>query len=183
MMRRMRRLLWLFTSCALVACTQTRSPPTPPASAYEGPSSTEAIGRATLEDEVLDTAILEAVLDDAGFVGGVSRLWSPPHEAAVREVEIRALRFSSPDGAASYLEWIRGHPQDMVGGGTVTMTGDRVILAHEPGGCCPGKDTSQVVAAWADRDVVWVVRLGGPQADIRAVQDVADAIGRGIDGA
>ena len=184
MMRRMRRLAWLLSASLAVACAQDPAPaPTPPAGAYEGGSRAGAIDRTSLEEEVTDAGILNQVLDEAGFAGGTFRRWSLTHAAGIRQVEVRALRFSSAQGAATYLGWVSEHPEDLVGGGTAATVSDRVVLSHEPGGCCPGKDTSLVVAAWTDGDVVWMVRLGGPEADAAAAHEVADAIEGGTDGA
>jgi hypothetical protein len=183
MMRRMRLRVGLAVAIILASCaTQAPAAPVPPASAYEGASTSGGLDREALEDEVLDPASLGAALDDAGFGSGAYRRWALARTAGVRELEARALRFGSDDGARTYLAWLRAHPAEVVGSGSVEEQGDHLVFAHEPDGCCPGKDTSRVVVAWAAGDLVWWVHAAGPQADLSAAMSVVNAIEGGTDG-
>jgi hypothetical protein len=152
-------------------------PPTPAAAAFDAPSTTSAIDEAALLDETAARDELRTVLEDAGFTGGVARTWTAGRDADVQGVEVRTLRFSDPDGAAAYLSWATEHAADLIGEASPAPgAAGYAVFTHEPGGCCPNKDTTSAVAVWRSDDVVWIATARGPGVTAATVTAVADAV-------
>jgi hypothetical protein len=119
---------------------------------------------------------MAALLDDAGFEGGIARAWTDRPSTGIRRVEARALRFTDVEGAAVYAAWVRENPADLLGDARQVATDPFEVFAHEPGGCCPNKDASQYLVTWTDGDVVWTVTVLGPDANEEAATAIATAI-------
>ncbi len=175
-MGRMRNLA-LVAALLLAGCGPDPPPaPTAPASAFDGPTSAEVLDETTLADEVLDGEVLLGLLDDTGFAGGTVRTWEGSRETGIRGVEARALRFDSVDAAETYLAWVEGHPEDLIGSADPVRVGGGVAFVHEPAGCCPNKDTTRVLAAWTAGGVAWTVVVSGPATTVADATAVMDAI-------
>ncbi|HEX6844367.1 MAG TPA: hypothetical protein VF235_04545, partial [Actinomycetota bacterium] len=167
-----------------LACGAAAAPaPTAPADAFEAGSTTAEIDVADLTDGALDPEGLADLLASAGFADATVRTWTTSATAGIRRVEARALRFADGEGAAAYLDWIEEHPADLVGGATRVAEDPYLLFAHEPGGCCPNKDVTQVLAAWAAGDVVWTLTVTGPEASEATATEIASAIEGSDDGA
>jgi hypothetical protein len=165
------------------ACGDAEPPPVPPARAFDAGSTTTVLRAADLAQEARDPDELADLLAGAGFAGASVRTWTTTATAGIRRVEARALRFADEDGAAAYVAWVRANPADLVGGATEVADSPYLVFAHEPGGCCPNKDVTQVLAAWATGDVAWTVTVLGPEATPGTATTIARAIEGGGDGA
>jgi hypothetical protein len=168
---RKRVVVWLAVA---VACAgpSVAAPPTPPADAHDGASEVAALDAPSLIEGSSDGGALSDLFEDEGFGGAVARTWTGASSGDIRLVEIRVHRFAAGDGAAAFLGWVGEHPEDLIGAADqVRSTDEELVFTHEPGGCCP-KDTSSVLEAWTDGDLVWTVVVAGPSATVA----VADGI-------
>lgn len=173
----MRATLTLLLFLTLSACTDvTPVPPVLPADALPGmESEVAAVDANVLASDALDPGRLDRLLDDAGYLSGRERTFSGPGERFSLAVT-RVLVFSSSDGAASYVGWLRAHPNDLLGTAVklepLELPGDPFLLVHTPGGCCP-KDVPIYVSAWRRGSIVLFLRASGRQADQGSVQELA----------
>jgi hypothetical protein len=137
-----------------------------------------SLDAATLSTDALDPASLSAVLSDAGFDLGIERRFTARGKA-LTEVVARVLHFRSPRGARSYLAWIRGHGDDLLGSRTKSADGPgvpgAVAFFHGVSGCCT-KDTFQYFAAWSRGTYALTLRIGGPHAGVRSAIPLARAL-------
>jgi hypothetical protein len=170
------RVLLLVLS--LTACADEVTPVAPvlPADALPGmESELAAVDANMLASDALDPGQLGGLLDDAGFLSGRERTFSGPGER-FSLVVTRVLVFASSAGAASYVGWLRGHPEDLLGTAQtlepLELPGDPFLLGHRPGGCCP-KDVPVYVSAWRRGSTVLFLRASGRRADPVSVQDLA----------
>jgi hypothetical protein len=143
-------------------------------------SEDSIIDAKTLAGDALDPEELTHLLDDAGFLAGRERTFSGPGERFSLAVT-RVLMFSSIDGAASYLGWLRDHPEDLLGSAEaldpLDLPGDPFLMIHTPGGCCP-KEVPIYLSAWQRGSTVVFLRASGRQADPGAVQELAAELDR-----
>jgi hypothetical protein len=137
-----------------------------------------SLDAAALSTDALDPASLSAVLSEAGFDLGIERRFTARGKA-LTEVVTRVLHFRSPRGARSYLAWIRGHGDDLLGSRTKSAQGPgvpgAVAFFHGVSGCCT-KDTFQYLAAWSRGTYVDTLRIGGPHAGVRSAAPLAQAL-------
>jgi hypothetical protein len=168
----------LLLTLILSACAgnATPIPPSLPAAALPGMESEDSIIDAkTLAGDALDSEELTHLLDDAGFLAGRERTFSGPGQRFSLAVT-RVLVFASSDGAASYVAWLRDHPEDLVGRAQrlepLELPGEPFLLVHTPGGCCP-KEVPIYLSAWQRGATVVFLRASGRQADPGAVQELA----------
>jgi hypothetical protein len=123
-----------------------------------------------LSTDALHPASLSAVLSERRFTA---------RGKALSEVVSRVLRFGSSRGARSYLDWIRGHGDDLLGSRTKSAEGPGVPGAiaffHGVSGCCT-KDTFQYFAAWSRGTYAVTLRIGGPHAGVRSAAPLARAL-------
>jgi hypothetical protein len=130
------------------------------------PTTTTVLGAADVASEAVDADVLSDLLETAGFESGVRRSYIGAG-LSIRRLDVRVLRFQSSAGAASYLEWLRGHVADLIGdvdpSEELRVRGVPVFV-HVPDGCCP-REPAVALAAWLRaRDVVRVI-VAGPAAD------------------
>lgn len=134
-----------------------------------------AVDAAMLTRDALDPEQLDRLLDDAGFVLGRERTFSGPG-ARFSLAVTRILIFSSPDGAAAYVAWLRDHPDELIGVARrlqpLDLPGDPFLFVHTPGGCCP-KDVPIYVSSWRRGSTVVFLRASGRRADPGSVQELA----------
>jgi hypothetical protein len=169
------RAVMLFVSISACA-DNTPVPPVLPADALPGMESEVATVDATvLARDALDAAELDRLLDEAGFLAGRERTFSGPGERFSLAVT-RVLVFASSEGAASYVAWLRDHPEDLLGRTQrlepLELPGEPFLLVHTPGGCCP-KEVPIYLSAWQRGSTVVFLRASGRQADPGAVQGLA----------
>ena len=170
------RALLLFLVLSACADDGTPVPPVLPADALPGMESEDTVVDAgVLARDALDPEALDRLLDDAGFVSGRGRTFSGPGERFSLAVT-RVLVFASPDGAASYVGWLREHPKGLLGSAEplapLELPGDPFLLVHTPGGCCP-KAVPIYLSAWQRGSSVLFVRVSGRGADPSSVQQLA----------
>ncbi|MDP9302562.1 MAG: hypothetical protein M3P43_16965 [Actinomycetota bacterium] len=133
---------------------------------------------ATLSADALDPSSLDVVLAGAGFETGIERRftarWKP-----VTEVVVRALRFASPDGASTYLAWLRTHAADVLGSQTQVSDppsfADAIAFTHAPCTSCT-KDTFQYFAAWTHGQYALTLLVGGPRAGRSTATPLAEEL-------
>jgi hypothetical protein len=53
---------------------------------------------------------------------------------------------------------------------------DAQVHHHEPDDCCPNKDTTWLLSAWREGDVVWTVQIGGPGANRAALAEIVEEV-------
>lgn len=131
----------------------------------------------TVAADAPDPAELMTVLEGAGFAAGRQRTWTDPERA--RRAVVRVLGFGTPEGAASYLAWLRGHADDVIGTSRETtaleLPSPSFLAVHEPSGCCP-KETRTYLAAWREGTRVISIQVGGRHPRRRDAQELAAAL-------
>ena len=175
-----RPLLVLAIGATLIAACGADPAPSVPAGTYPGlrAGGLLRLEVETLADDAVEPAALRTLLDEAGFTVAVERTFVG--SAAVRSVTARIVQFSSADGAARYLGWLRSHAADLLGeseraqgielpGGT-----EAVSFTAAPRGCC-AKAMTTSLAAWQRGSKVFTVLAVGPAADEAGVADLARA--------
>jgi hypothetical protein len=177
MARNASRAWWpLLVFVVLTGCAN--QPPVSPVSAdlLEGASQARPLTAANLAEETPDES-LAAVLDEAGFTGAAERTWTDRGGDIWRTV-VRVLRFRSPGGATSYLDWADAHVDALLGPSTAVDGPDGLLLfEREPSACCPNKGEAQALALTAADDTVLSVTLSGPGADARAAAALLARVG------
>ena len=163
----------------VVACSpETQSPPPLPPIDLPGMRSELAPMTADrLARDALEPAALASLLDDAGYRSGAERTYAGPGERFSLAIT-RVLAFDDEGGAESYLDWLRSHPDDLLGSAErlppLDLPGSFVAV-HLPGGCCP-KAVPIYLSAWRRGPTVLSVRASGRQADPDAVAELAAAL-------
>jgi hypothetical protein len=117
--RRQLALLLLVVAAAGCGSDERAAPPSPPptlpASALPQLDASERVlGEKTLADEAFQPDELASLLDDAGYLTGREREFSGK-SPTFDHVVARTLVFEDPDGAESYLGWLRQHPDEVLG--------------------------------------------------------------------
>jgi hypothetical protein len=139
-------------------------------------SQTSTIGFQAVTAEALDPADLEGVLQDAGFLSGRERRFSG-RTSGFTNVVTRVLAFETPDGATAYVDWVRSHPDNLIGKFTaeepLDLPGSPFLAVHAPDPCCP-KDLPIYLSAWRRDTFVLFVRASGPGAGRRNVTQLAE---------
>lgn len=145
-----------------------RAPATlPPDALPELSSERRELDRAALAEDSFAPHALAKLLDEAGYDVGVEREFVG-HGAVFDRVVARALRFESPQGAESYLRWIRRHGDDLLGDTEseppLRLGSSGVLLALVRCGTCK-KELPAYVAAWRRDDVVLSLLASGRGVD------------------
>ena len=143
-----------------------------PAGALPGrPSKVVELDAAGLAADSIDTASLETLLIDAGFVAGTERRFSKTADGR-RRVTARVLAFETAQGAERYLAWLAGHVAEIIGDAEAiqdprTPAGG-VVFVHEPTGCCH-LETRLFLGAWRHDATVLTLKVGGQSIRLGAV--------------
>jgi hypothetical protein len=107
---------------------------------------------------------------------GTERTWTD-RQSDVWRTLVQGLRFDSPEGARTYLDWIRANPSLLIGAATPARGDDDVVVfEHEPDDCCPNKDVSGALAAATRGEIVWIATLMGPGADAHGARKLFDEL-------
>lgn len=138
-----------------------------PAAALPGaPADPVALDAAALAVDAVDAAGLVSLLDRAGFVGGTQRQFSRVRNGR-RRIVVRILAFERPDGAATYLSWLRDHAEDVIGDAAPTADlrapSDGVVFVHQPNPCCHN-ETRLFLAMWREDARVITIEIAGEGA-------------------
>ena len=145
-----------------------RAPATlPPDALPELSSERRELDRPALAEDSFAPDALAKLLEEAGYEVGVEREFVG-RGAVFDRVVARALRFESPQGAESYLRWVRSHGDELLGDTKteppLRLGSSRVLLALVPCGACK-KELPAYVAAWRRDDVVLSLLASGRGVD------------------
>jgi hypothetical protein len=95
------------------------------------------------------------------------------------------LAFGSPEGADSYLGWLRDHVDEVIGTAELldppALPGGSLLALSEPGDCCP-KATDVYLIAWRKGSSVLSLEVGGEAVDEALVTDLAMTLDRAVGG-
>ena len=129
----------------------------------------------SLSADALDGSALEELLGGAGFQTGTERRFTARHRP-LTEVVARVLRFTSADGAQTYVSWLGDHGADLMGSLTRVAEApdlpDAVAFTHGISGCCT-KDTFGYFVAWTRGSYAITLQVGGPAAGARSAAPLA----------
>jgi hypothetical protein len=145
----------------------------------------EILGAPSVARDALDPPTLERLLEDGGYVSGRQQLFSGAGERFSLAIA-RVLVFGSPAGAGRYVEWLRTHPEDLLGTAEMLdpldLPGSPFLMVHRPTGCCP-KEVPIYLSAWRRGATVLFLRASGRSTDVAAVQDLAVELDLAAEGA
>jgi hypothetical protein len=154
-------------------------PPTLPAAALpELASRARALDADALAADALRPAPLASLLEEAGFEGGSEREFSGK-TTTFDHVVARALRFESAQGAEAYLDWLRGHGNDILGRAVPAElaspgeSGVAFVLARC--GTCK-KEVPTFLAGWRRGTTVLSLLAAGPGANPERFDSLASEL-------
>jgi hypothetical protein len=131
-----------------------------------------------LSADALDPPSLVSVLNGAGFEVGREGTFTSRRKGLTIVIS-RVLRFDSSTGAIGYLDWLRTHPEDLLGSTTVVSDApdlpEAIAFSHPPCASC-AKDTYWYFAAWTRGVYAVTLRAGGPQAGPEVAAPLAKAL-------
>jgi hypothetical protein len=138
-----------------------------PRTALPGNSADPAdLDASSIASDAVDVAALEALLDQAGFVGGTQRQFSRVHGGR-RRILARVLAFQTQEGASAYVAWLRDHGDEVIGKATpsadLRVPRHGVVLVHEPNPCCHN-ETRMFLAMWHEGATVVTIQIAGEGA-------------------
>jgi hypothetical protein len=153
-------------------------PPQVPAIELRGmQSELTTVTAERLARDALEPEVLASLLEDAGYRSGAERTYAGPG-ARFSLAITRVLSFEDPDGAETYLDWLRDHSSDLLGTADPLPPLDlpgSFVAVHLPGGCCP-KAVPVYLSAWRRGSSVFSVKVSGRGADPDSVEDLAAAL-------
>jgi hypothetical protein len=149
-----------------------------PATALPGhPADPIDLDAGSVAVDAVDVAGLEALLDEAGFVGGTQRQFSRVRGGR-RRIVARVLSFETPEGASAYVAWLRDHADEVIGKAAMSadlrVPSHGVVLVHEPNPCCHN-ETRMFLAMWHQGTTVVTIQIAGEGA---RESDVPDLLAR-----
>ena len=152
-----------------------------PATALPGhPADPIDLDAGSVAVDAVDVVGLEALLDEAGFVGGTQRQFSRVRGGR-RRILARVLSFETPGGAAAYVAWLREHGDEVIGKATpsagLQVPSHGVVLVHEPNPCCHN-ETRMFLAMWHEGSTVMTIQIAGEgarEADVPGLLSQLDA--------
>jgi hypothetical protein len=135
----------------------------------------QSLDAATVAADSIDPTTVETLLANAGFDTGAERRftarWKP-----LTEVKAQVLRFDDPNGADTYLSWIRSHAGDLLGSAAETSRPPdlpgAVAFVHVPCSGCT-KDPLEYLSAWTRGRYTLILLLGGSDAGRSAATPLA----------
>src|SRR5262245_15754519 len=152
--------------------------PIPPAALPGHAAAAVTLDAGTLAGDAVDVNELEALLRDAGFVGGTQRQFSRTG-AGRRRIVARVLAFESSDGAERYLAWLDEHVDDVIGdaapNNALAAPDGGTVFEHEPNPCCHS-ETRIFLAAWNRGRTVVTLQVDGPAARASAVPELVSQL-------
>jgi hypothetical protein len=129
--------------------------------------------------EAVHPDVLREALQHAGFVGGADRTLTGAHGVFSRVV-VRAWAFGTDQGASSFLSWLEGDVQELIGAAArpqVELPTGVVLFLHSPSGCCH-EEMPIYLAAWQRGAVVWTIRASGARIHTTPVLALVRSIER-----
>lgn len=180
---RYRPVLGIVAGLLLAACgSQAASGPRAiPADALPGIAG-EAVrlDAAAVAVDAADTAQLESLLADAGFVAGAERSFGQVDGGRKRALA-RVLVFDRADGARRYVAWLEDHVDELIGDSESLrlpqLPGAKFLVVNEPDACCP-RETPVYLTAWGSGATVVTLEVGGvgvEPADVKTLASQLDA--------
>jgi hypothetical protein len=151
--------------------------PIPPTALPGNSADPTDLDAASIASDAVHVASLEALLDEAGFVGGTQRQFSRVRGGR-RRILARVLSFDTPEGAAAYVAWLRDHADEVIGDAApnagLRAPSHGVVLVHEPDPCCHN-ETRMFLAMWHRGSTVVTIQIAGEGA---RESDVPDLLSR-----
>ena len=138
-----------------------------PATALPGhPANPIDLDAGSVAMDAVDVAGLEALLGEAGFVGGTQRQFSRVRGGR-RRIVARVLSFETPGGAAAYVAWLRDHADEVIGDAAPNTGLDAprggIVFVHQPNPCCHN-ETRYFLAMWREGPTVVTIEIAGEGA-------------------
>jgi hypothetical protein len=138
-----------------------------PATALPGhPTDPIDLDAGSVAMDAVDVAGLEALLDEAGFVGGTQRQFSRVRGGR-RRILARVLSFETAEGAGRYLAWLRDHADEVIGDAApnadLDAPGDGIVFVHHPDPCCHN-ETRYFLAMWNVGSTIVTIQIAGEGA-------------------
>jgi hypothetical protein len=151
--------------------------PIPPSALPGNSADPTDLDAASIASDAVHVAALEALLDEAGFVGGTQRQFSRVRGGR-RRILARVLSFETPQGASAYVAWLRDHGDEVIGkaapSADLRVPSHWVVLVHEPNPCCHN-ETRMFLAMWNQGSTVVTIQIAGEGA---RESDVPDLLAR-----
>jgi hypothetical protein len=140
--------------------------PIPPTALPGNSADPTDLDASSIASDAVDVAALETLLDQAGFVGGTQRQFSRVHGGR-RRILARVLAFETPEGASTYVAWLRDHGDEVIGkaapSADLSVPRHGVVLVHEPNPCCHN-ETRMFLAMWHEGSTVVTIQIAGEGA-------------------
>ena len=165
----------LGTACSAAQPTSGPTPTTTPPPVLEPipvtalpghPADPIDLDAGSVAVDAVDVAGLEALLDEAGFVGGTQRQFSRVHGGR-RRILARVLSFETPGGAAAFVAWLRDHVGEVIGDAApnTDLAAPRggFVFVHQPDPCCHN-ETRSFLAIWHQGSTVVTIEIAGEGA-------------------
>jgi hypothetical protein len=174
LVRVLKRLLLLAVAVVLGAAACGSGDDPPPAPSTLGASAlpqldsrARTLDAAAVAFDALQPASLQQLLSSSGYETGREREFSGKTKT-FDHVVARTLVFESQDGALAYLDWLRGHGDDVLGKAVpakVAAPGDSgVAFALKRCGNCK-KELPTFLAGWRRGDTVLTLLAAGSGAN------------------
>ena len=155
--------------------------PIPPTALPGNSADPTDLDASSIASDAVDVAALEALLDQAGFVGGTQRQFSRVRNGR-RRILARVLTFETPEGASMYVAWLRDHGDEVIGkaapSADLSVPRHGVVLVHEPNPCCHN-ETRMFLAMWHEGSTVVTIQIAGEGAretDVPELLSQLDAV-------
>jgi hypothetical protein len=166
---------------ATTAATTFTPPSAPPSDAVPWMRSTEdVVDTQTLASDALHPPELATLLQAAGFDAGAERVFTA-RRGPFQRVVARSLAFGTPEGAESYLAWLRSHASELIGATEIVtargLPAGVVFVRHLAGGCCH-EEVPVYLAAWQRGPLVLSVKASGRAADVSPVAAIVRTVDR-----
>jgi hypothetical protein len=179
-MRARSAIIGTVLALSAVACGSAGETPQPVAvDALPGePGEVVELDATFVAGDAIDFAGLEGLLEDAGFVGGTQRVFAQSEGARQQRSLARVLAFADADGARSYLDWLEGHVDEVIGTAEFVHPPDLpgvAFLAVSDSDCCP-KATEVYLVAWRKGSSVLTLEVGGDGVDEDLVAELAQTL-------
>jgi hypothetical protein len=160
----------------VVGCAARHESPSLPTLSFPGMETERStITLDLLASDASDPGSLASLLEDAGFHSGSERTYAGPGRRFSLAVT-RLVSFDGPEGAQTYLDWLRRNPQDLIGDvesvEPLDVPRSSFVSVHLPNGCCP-KEVPIYLAAWREGSTVVSLRVSGRGLERDAVDDLA----------
>ncbi len=154
-----------------------------PATALPGASADPVdLDAAAIAADAVDVAGLESLLEDAGFVGGTQRQFSRVRNGR-RRIVVRVLAFEDRDGASTYLSWLQGHADEMIGDAApnadLRAPDHGVVFVHQPNPCCHN-ETRLFLGMWGEGARVVTIEIAGEGARASDVPELLSQLAEAV---